>query len=105
MKCKKSVLTLCAAFCFLALISGYSQAQQIYISPVELNASIGASFTMDVMVSDITNLSAFEFRISFNKDILNAVSVAKGALWNDSNYLWHTDQIDNASGTIGAFGF
>ena len=101
MKLNKSILILYAGFWLFAFISNSSQAQQIYISPDEVNTSIGASFTVDVMVSSITDLSAFEFRISFDETILDAVSVVKGALWNDSNYLWHTGQIDNSSGSIG----
>lgn len=101
MKRGKSIPIFCVALWLFVLISSSSQAQYIYISPDEVNTSIGASFTVDVMVSSITDLSAFEFRISFDEAILDAVSVDKKALWSDPNYLWHTGQIDNSSGSIG----
>ena len=81
MKHSKSILILYIGFWLFAVISSSSQAQQIYISPDVVNTVIGASFTVDVMVSSITDLSAFEFRISFDEAILDAVSVAKG--WTD----------------------
>jgi len=84
----------------LLSIPGFSQAQDIYIHPSQVDTSIGTSFTVDIMVGNITDLSTFEFRILFDKDILEAVSIARGPLWSDSNYLWRAGEIDNTSGII-----
>jgi len=84
----------------LMLISGSSYGQDVYIHPDGIYTSVGELFTVDVMVRDVTDLSAFEFCISFDKDVLEAASVAKGLLWDDPDYLWHAGEIDNTSGII-----
>ncbi len=83
------------------IVSGASYAQQIYVNPGQVNASVGTSFAVDVMVRDATSLSAFEFGVSFDKDILQAVSVDKGSLWDNPDYPWHAGEINNLSGRIG----
>ena len=67
----------------------------------DLDLYIDELFVLNVYARNITDLSAFEFCISFNKDILNVVSIDKGAIWENSNYLWHTGEIDNISGNVG----
>jgi len=83
------------------LISDQVQSPQMYIDPSESSFSVGELFTVDVKVSSITNLSAFEFRILFDKAVLSVVGSTRGALWNDPNYLWHAGEIDNSLGSIG----
>jgi PKD repeat protein len=85
----------------LMLISGPSYAQDIYIHPDRVDASVGGLFAVDVMVRNVADLSTFEFRISFDKDILEAVSAIRGSLWDDPDHLWHAGEIDNTSGIIG----
>lgn len=85
----------------LVLVLNQVQTPQIYIDPSERNLSVGELFTVDVKISSITDLSAFEFRILFDEAVLSAVSVARGASWSDPNYLWHAGEIDNLSGSIG----
>ena len=85
----------------LAITSSYSYAQDIYVQPSETDTSVGELFSVDIMVRDITGLSTFELRVLFNKDVLEGVSLTRGSLWNDPDYLWHAGSIDNTSGTIG----
>ncbi|MGQ9609414.1 MAG: cohesin domain-containing protein [bacterium] len=86
-------------FFFSFLCSSY--AQNICVSPNETNASVSEEFSIDVMVQNVTDLSTFEFRIAFNKDVLNAISVEKGILWDNPNYIWCAGEVDNSVGVIG----
>jgi len=82
----------------------FSYAQEVYINPSVVNTIVGASFDVNVMVRNVSSLSAFEFRVSFNKSVLEAVSISKGSLWNNPNYLWYAGDnittIDNPLGMI-----
>lgn len=78
-----------------------SYAQNIFVNPNETNVFVNEEFSIDIMARDLTELSTYEFRITFNKDVLNAISVEKGALWNNSTYIWQSGGIDNSSGVIG----
>ncbi len=100
MKRGKHVILSVALVYSLAIVSGYLCAQDIYVQPSETDTSMGEFLNVDIMVRDVTGLSTFEFRVLFDKDILESVSLTKGSP-NDPDYLWHAGSIDNASGTIG----
>lgn len=78
-----------------------SYAQNVFVSPNETNVSVNEEFSIDIMVRDLTELSVYEFRIAFNKNVLSAIGVEKGTLWNNSTYIWQSGEIDNSSGVIG----
>lgn len=78
-----------------------SYAQNIFVSPNETNVSVNDEFSIDIMVRSLTELSTYEFRIVFNKNVLSAVSVEKGALWNNPAYIWQSGEIDNSAGVVG----
>jgi hypothetical protein len=78
----------------------FSYAQEIYINPSVVDTNVGASFNVNVMVRNIYGLSTFEFGVSFNKNVIEAVSMSKGSLWNNPSYLWYSGTIDNSLGMI-----
>ncbi len=88
-----------ALFFFSFLCSSY--AQNIYVVPNEVNISVNEEFNVEIMVQNVTELSTYEFRIAFNKDILSTINVEKGSLWDNPNYIWNPGEINNSSGTIG----
>ena len=78
MKRGKHVILSVILIYLLVILSDYSYAQDISVQPSETDTSMGEFFNVDIMVRDVTGLSTFEFRVLFDKDILEGVSLTKG---------------------------
>ena len=77
----------------------------IRVEPKDNTAEVGETFTVDIIVADITeeeSLYGWECRITFNPDIINAVNATEGPFLEDTGYeaMWLTPNIDNTVGTI-----
>lgn len=72
------------------------------ISPPEVkNLETGASFTVNVTITEADNLYGWQFNITFNPGVLTAESVAEGPfLENVYATAWAPPSIDNAKGFV-----
>jgi general secretion pathway protein D len=86
--------------CFLAC-GGLAIGATISIESSPVTVSPGQTFTLDVDVSSVTDLYAFQFDIAFNPSVLDAVDINEGAfLPSGGTTFFITGTIDNMGGTI-----
>jgi hypothetical protein len=51
---------------------------KVFVDPAELSVQCGQAFEVNIGVSDVTRLQAFEFMLAFNNGVLKCVSVEEG---------------------------
>ncbi len=76
------------------------QHTSISITPKEKFVSPNDIFTIDLQVDPMEAISGVETDISFNPDLITAVSVQEGDLFNGYNTYFQNGTIDNTNGTI-----
>ena len=59
----------------------------IYVSPPSLTVNVGTQFTVDIDVQNVLNLWAFEFWLSYDTNLLDALNVALGPFLNVPNHV------------------
>ncbi len=90
----------------LGLLLGIgSRAAATPIVSVESNAGVvtGQDFSLDVRVSDVTDLFAFQFDLAFDHNLLSVVSVEEGSFLPGGGFTFFIPgTIDNATGNVAA---
>ncbi len=74
----------------------------ISIAPATVNDSpSGETFTVDVVIADVTSLLGWQMNVTFNPSILNAEKVSEGPfLVNVNGTVWPKPVIDNTRGYL-----
>jgi len=73
----------------------------VTFEPVSQEASLGDSFYLDVVVKDVEDLYGFQFQLSFDPEIVEAVSLVEGDfLSTGGSTYFKAGEIDNTAGTI-----
>ena len=75
----------------------------ISVEPPTITAEVGATFTVNITITDVSNLYFWEFHMSFNKSVLNVTSVTEGPFLSDvdsTSWSMLPPNIDNNAGTI-----
>jgi len=85
---------------FILLLSLHTvNATTILVDPTRIiNTSLtsGSKFTINVNVSDVTDLSSYQFKLSFNNSVLNATGIKSiNSIWDCYNH-----KINNSVGFI-----
>jgi general secretion pathway protein D len=76
-------------------------ATVVSIEPASNNISAGDTLSLDIKVTDVTDLYGFQFDIGFSPSILSATAVTEGAfLPSGGSTLFIPGTIDNVLGTI-----
>jgi len=76
---------------------------QISANPAIAVATPNTTFTVDITVSDVTDLYGWEFWMSFDPTVLSAVNVTEGPFLEvGGDTWWLTPRINNTAGTIAA---
>src|ERR1700730_9467721 len=71
------------------------------IDPVSSTVTANANLTLDVNISDVTNLYGFQFDLAFSPGTLSASSIAEGNFLSDSGTTFFiSGTIDNSLGLI-----
>jgi Cohesin domain len=60
----------------------------------------GASVPIDISISNVSDLFAFQFDLSFDPSVLSAESVAEGPYFVSNGVSFSSGTIDNSAGTI-----
>jgi hypothetical protein len=55
---------------------------KLFVYPLESERSVGETFKIGVIINNVINLSSFEFKLSYNTTILDAINV--WVMWPDS---------------------
>ena len=75
-------------------------AGTISLQPSATTLALGNPLTVDVNVSGVSDLYAFQFDISFNPAVFTASGVTEGALFSGIGVFFSPGFIDNTAGTI-----
>ncbi len=78
-------------------VAGTLSAATIGIVPPTTTVLLGAPFTLDVNVTDVVDLYAYQFDVGFSPDLLSATRVTSGSFINVSFF---PGFIDNSAGTV-----
>jgi hypothetical protein len=70
----------------------------ISTSPEEVIANPGDTFTVDINIAAVTDLYAWEIRLSWKPDLLDFVSVAKGPFLGQGGMTFFASTVDQAAG-------
>ena len=94
----KSIIGLC-----LLLVIPASMAGNVIVLVPASSPTIGSAFSIDVSVTGIADLYAFQFDLSFDPTLLSAVSVTEGDfLASGGTTVFIPGAIDNVGGTVNA---
>ena len=77
-----------------------ASAGSIFILPSSPTIGLGNAESIDVNVSGLSDLYAFQFDLSFNPSVLAFVSITEGDLFNNVGVSFIPGTIDNTVGTI-----
>jgi len=79
-----------------------AMATTVNIQPASSSFSVGDTFSLNIDISDVTDLYAFQFDIGFSPSTLAATGISEGAFLSGgvrtTNYIPGT--IDNSAGTV-----
>jgi adhesin HecA-like repeat protein len=86
----------------LSVSIAHAQAN-LSIDPATLTVSSGATFNVDVNVSNVTDLYGYEFDVTFTPTVLSAVASSEGSfLTAGGSTFFIPGTIDNSGGTVAA---
>ena len=71
----------------------------IYVNPFSLTVEVCTEFTVDINVENVLNLWAFEFWLSYDTTLLDAISIALGPFLNKPNHIIQ-QQINDPQGWL-----
>ena len=74
------ILLLCLGLAGSPLVT----ATTLSIEPAANAFSVGDNFSLDIKVTDVTDLYSFQFDIGFSPSILSATSITEGAFLSSS---------------------
>jgi hypothetical protein len=82
-----------------------SSSTTVYINPQTTTAAVGKTITVNITVSAVSNLVAWQAGMTFNPNVLACLSVQEGPFLNQSgSTLWIAGAIENTTGTLGFSG-
>jgi len=74
----------------------------VSVNPSSTSVNPGDSFSLDIGISDVTDLFAYQFELSFDPTLLAATSLSEGAFLPTGGFTFFIPgAIDNTSGTVG----
>jgi len=98
-------LKLASVASLLLLMCGSINATMaiMYVDPARIEVSAGEVFSVDIAISDVTNLYAWEFKLYYQNDILNGTEIVEGAFLKsgDSTFFYVVDFDDAYNASYG----
>lgn len=106
-KMKKNILyiTIIVSFVIISVFVVFAKnniTTKLYIDPqniISKKINVGGTFTVNVGITDVTDLKGYEFRLKYNKNILNATHITSSTFLSSSLYCVKR-MINNTEGII-----
>jgi len=99
---RKKILAVAAILLAVATIALVKASPEtaVSIDPAEVKElETGASFTVDVTITEASNIYGWQINVTFDPGVLSVASVAEGPFLKSVNATaWPTPKIDNAKG-------
>ena len=84
----------------LSLGIAFAAPTTLYVDPSSVTGlTPGQTFTINIKVSDVTNLYGFEFKLGYDTSILDATEITIGPFLNEPIYTFKK-KIDNTNGFL-----
>ena len=94
-----SRILICSSF-YLASTNS-ATATVLSITPLDTTVGLSTSFSLVVSINDVTDLYAYQFDITFNKNLFQAIDQAKeGAFFSSGGVNFMPGNTDNTNGEI-----
>lgn len=75
---KKKIFLIFSVLLALTLTCSFAYATSIYVDPFSQTVGVGDTISVNIGISDVTNLFGFEFAATYNPSVLSLVSVTEG---------------------------
>jgi len=103
-KVNVSLLCLCLMMSFVFVTFGVNSSlaepsTEIYIDPTPVTAYVCRNFTVALNIRDVTDLYAWEIKLSFNANLLECLGATQGPFL-PAPTIWVPPVINNTEGTV-----
>jgi hypothetical protein len=83
------------------IFGNIAQSATVEVQPLSLTVNQSQTFSLDIKISDVTDLYAYQFEIGYDPLILQATSITEGSFLSGGGTTNFTaGDIDNTAGTI-----
>lgn len=86
------------AYKTIVAVNTSSSIATIYVDPHTSVGTIGQNFTVDINISNVTDLYGWEFKLGWNSTILDAVNVVEGSFLKGGGNTFFAYKINNTEG-------
>jgi hypothetical protein len=73
---------------------------KIYVDPQTVEKTVGQNFTVNLIVSDVANLYAWEAKLAYDSTILEHVETVQGSFLGSSDVTFFTYRANDTSGYV-----
>jgi len=77
-----------------------SSATTVFVDPPTITAVFGQTFLIDIKISDVSDLYGWEFKLGWNPDLLNVISVTQGNFLKQGGLTFFWSIMNNTEGYI-----
>jgi hypothetical protein len=107
---KKRILLFFSLFCFVLLPCSIKAQANVYITPSSVVLAGQSTFTVDVMIANVTNLHGYSVKIVFDNSVINFQNALKGPLLSTGGSTYFVtspipiiDSVEAAEVILGAY--
>ena len=104
---KKVILTLVSLLLIItAIVAAYllmnmtNKGTTVFVDPDELVRSIGQDFVVNISISNVVNLYAWESKLGWNMTVLELVDVTEGVFLKKAGVTFFTSRLNETIGFI-----
>lgn len=105
-KSKKFLISLtlvCIAlvyFIYCVDVLSFSQVTTLYIDPDNITVNVGQNFTVEIKVSNVSDLYGWEFKLKWNPNLMNLVDIIEGSFLKQNGDTFFAKKVNNSEGFI-----
>jgi hypothetical protein len=104
---KKIILTLASSLLIITgIIAAYlltnmtNTTTKVYVDPDKVVRSIGQDFIVNISISNVANLYAWEFKLGWNMTVLELVNVTEGNLPKKAGSTFFSSKVNETSSHV-----
>lgn len=95
-----SLSTIAVAVTVVLFLNRTSTSTKIYVDPQTVEKTVGQNFTVNLIVSDVANLYAWEAKLAYDSTILEHVETVQGSFLGSSDVTFFTYRVNDTSGYV-----
>lgn len=95
-----SVLIISAVVVALLFMNRTPSLARIYVNPQTAEKTVGQNFAVNLSVSDVANLYAWQVKLAYDHTILELVKTVQGSFLGASDVTFFTYKVNDTSGFI-----